>query len=63
MAALVLTALSISPVLKDVDHSKGEKLFQDYAIHGVFVFSLIQHARSSFAIYLPFNTRGVLPIR
>lgn len=63
MAALVLTALSISPVLKDADQSKGQKLFQNYAIHGVFVFSLIQHARSSFAIYLPVNTRGALRMR
>lgn len=49
MAALVLTALSISPVFKDVDQSKLKH--RDYLIHCVF------QTGSRSQVSLPFNTR------
>ena len=57
MAALVLTALSISPVLKDADQSTCTILVSSNLIHCIAV-SLLQplRARYPFITYLPFST-------
>lgn len=54
MAALVLTALSISPVFKDADQSKLK--YRD-PITKIIVSSRQTRAHKLVIIYLPFNTR------